>query len=46
MGGSTYAAANGGDGGGDGGHELSTHVSADGLTPRMVDVGRKVLVER
>ena len=24
------------------GHELSTHVSSDGLTPRMVDVGGKV----
>ena len=27
---------------GDGGHELSTHVTADGATPRMVDVGGKV----
>lgn len=26
----------------DGGHELSTHVSSDGVTPRMVDVGGKV----
>lgn len=26
----------------DSGHELSTHVSSDGLTPRMVDVGIKV----
>lgn len=26
----------------DAGHELSTHVSSDGLTPRMVDVGIKV----
>lgn len=30
--------------GGDGacGHELSTHISPDGTTPRMVDVGKKV----
>lgn len=28
--------------GDNGGHHLSTHVSPDGLTPRMVDVGSKV----
>lgn len=39
----TSGSANGGRGGGhDGGHELSTHVSEDGQTPRMVDVGGKV----
>lgn len=32
----------GGRGAVDGGHKLSTHVSPDGLTPRMVDVGGKV----
>lgn len=35
------AAATGGGADQDG-HELSTHVSPDGLTPRMVDVGGKV----
>ncbi|CAM9214732.1 unnamed protein product [Scytosiphon promiscuus] len=30
----------------DGGHELSTHVSPDGVTPRMVDVGSKATTRR
>ncbi|CAM9560271.1 unnamed protein product, partial [Hapterophycus canaliculatus] len=30
----------------DDGHELSTHVSSDGITPRMVDVGGKATTSR
>ncbi|CAM9706477.1 unnamed protein product [Ectocarpus sp. 13 AM-2016] len=30
----------------DGGHELSTHVCSDGVTPRMVDVGHKATTRR
>ncbi|CAM9663332.1 unnamed protein product [Discosporangium mesarthrocarpum] len=33
-------------GAGDCGHELSTHVSSDGHTPRMVDVGGKAATRR
>ncbi|CAB1109753.1 unnamed protein product [Ectocarpus sp. CCAP 1310/34] len=43
------AAVRGRRGGGaadDGGHELSTHVSSDGVTPRMVDVGDKATTRR